>query len=404
MTLASDPLPTQPDRVCGGESKNLAKVAIDNALVCDITIGVRMISMLAASENFMILSGQLVGNAFMSEQEESGVASYVREKSSNLGYFYCAPLRDRGNVALRYADLQPHDALRQGRGASARLGPGWRLSGGSRPGCSKLCHTGARRSPQSHHSARRPDSRPGRPDGSSVGKPGEDSVLFSFAQTPVMFIGLILMFTWCTVWSLVELLRSTTANARIMHCLHLFMSVVMLLMVPRPTWQALSAVIPTPILAVMFVLCALWFVWDAWRGNHHEHPGHRRHLVAHAIMFAAMSWHLAGMAVAMASMKPGGHGDHGHGNHGGHGMEGHAGHGMPGHGMEPMTVIAWVGLPFMAALLIVGVAELIGCLRTGKDRAQRAHLASGAAMNLGMFWMSVGLIAALVPFLKAIQV
>lgn len=223
--------------------------------------------------------------------------------------------------------------------------------------------------------------------------------MFSFAHTPVMFTGLILMFVWCTVWSLVELLRSTTANARIMHGLHLFMSVVMLLMVPRPTWQVLSTVIPTPVLAVIFALCALWFVWDAWRGDHHEHPGHRRHLVAHAIMFAAMSWHLVGMVVAMASMKSGGHGNHDHGNHGGHG-----GHAMQGHGMDPMTVIAWVGLPFMAALLIVGVANLIGCLRPGKDSAQRAHLASGAAMNLGMFWMSVGLIAALMPFLKAIQV
>ncbi|QIK73681.1 DUF5134 domain-containing protein [Propioniciclava coleopterorum] len=223
--------------------------------------------------------------------------------------------------------------------------------------------------------------------------------MFSFTQTPVMFTGLLVMFAWCTIWSLVELVGSRTAQDRIMNALHLFMSVVMLLMVPRPTWSALAGLIPTPVLSAIFVACAAWFVWAAFRSRRHAghaghegHAGHGRHLAGHAVMFAAMAWHLAGMAVAMASMKM--RGDHG--SHGG--MSGDALMTPPG-----MLVIAWMGLFFMTALLVMGVSDLLGCLRPGAAPARRAHLAMGAAMNLGMFWMSVGLIAPLMPFMKVLQ-
>ena len=96
-----------------------------------------------------------------------------------------------------------------------------------------------------------------------------------------------------------------------------------------------------------------------------------------------MAWHLAGMAVAMASMA-------------GHGSDHGGGHGDMGHAMAPapaMLAIAWIGIPFMIALLVMGVTDLIGCLRPATTRAERPHRAMGAAMNLGMFWMSVGLVA-----------
>ncbi len=222
--------------------------------------------------------------------------------------------------------------------------------------------------------------------------------MFSFSQTPVTFAGLILLFAWCTVWSLVELLRARTASERIMTGLHLFMSVVMLAMVPHASWAALSALIPTPVLAALFVLAAVWFVWTAVRAGtgahagHAGHAGHRGHLIGHAIMFGAMAWHLAGMAAAMASMA-------------GHGSD-HGGHGDMGHAMAPapaMLAVAWVGIPFMIALLVMGVADLVGLLRPATPRDQRPHRAMGAAMNLGMFWMSVGLVAPLLPFLTVLQ-
>lgn len=225
--------------------------------------------------------------------------------------------------------------------------------------------------------------------------------MFSFSQTPVMFAGLLILFAWCTAWSTVELLRSRTASDRIMTGLHLFMSVVMLAMVPRPSWAALSGVIPTPVLSGLFVLGAAWFVWAAVRagrdahGTHAGHAGHTGHLIGHAVMFGAMAWHLAGMAVAMATMM--GHDGSGHGG---------SGHSDMGHAMAPapaMMVVAWVGVPLMIALLVMGVADLVGCLRPATPGARRPHLAMGAAMNLGMFWMSVGLVAPLLPFLSVLQ-
>jgi hypothetical protein len=136
------------------------------------------------------------------------------------------------------------------------------------------------------------------------------------------------------------------------------------------------------------------------------------------VMFAAMAWHLIGMMVKMAQMSE-------------HGMGEHAGHTMAGSG----DVVAWVGLPFMAALLWMGLSALVDLVRpqaghasghvtsrsSGEHAAhvpaatgchdprpagsvsERAHAAMGAAMNLGMFWMSVGLVAGLLPFLAVLQ-
>ena len=41
---------------------------------------------------------------------------------------------------------------------------------------------------------------------------------------------LLILFAWCTVWSAVELVRSTTTEHRISNGLHLIMSLVMLAM------------------------------------------------------------------------------------------------------------------------------------------------------------------------------
>lgn len=239
--------------------------------------------------------------------------------------------------------------------------------------------------------------------------------MFSFATTPVMYVGLLILFAWCTVWSAVELVRSTTTEHRISNGLHLIMSLVMLAMVPRSTYAALSAVVPLSVQAGFFVVAAGWFVALAVRG-----PGSvRPHFVGHAVMFAAMAWHLIGMMVKMAQMSE-------------HGMGEHAGHTMAGSG----DVVAWVGLPFMAALLWMGLSALVDLVRPQAGHAsghvvtnrsagehpahvpaaagchdprpagsvsERAHAAMGAAMNLGMFWMSVGLVAGLLPFLAVLQ-
>ena len=243
--------------------------------------------------------------------------------------------------------------------------------------------------------------------------------MFTFAATPVMYVGLFVLFAWCTLWSAVELIRSTTPQHRVSNALHLVMSVVMLAMVPRSTYAALSAVVPVGVQAGFFLLAALWFVALAVRT---AGPG-RGHFIGHALMFAAMTWHLVGMMVKMAQMA-------------GHGMGEHAAPGMTG----SVDVIAWVGLPFMAALAWMGCASLVAWVRPVAERVptvrqttlasvhaadhhrppvaaeascheprpvgsdvERAHHAMGAAMNLGMFWMSVGLVTPLLPFLAVLH-
>ncbi len=206
--------------------------------------------------------------------------------------------------------------------------------------------------------------------------------MFSFAATPITFVGLLVLFSWCVLWSTVELVRATTVSERVTDALHLVMSVVMLLMVPHQTWAVLSGIVPVPVLAALFVLGAAWFLRDAVYGDHSA--AHRPHLVGHAVMFLAMAWHLAGMAVAMATMPMAGE------------------HGMAGPG-APMLVVAGIGIPFMIALLVMGCAALYSAFLPGLSAPERAHHVMGAAMNLGMFWMSVGLLRPLLPFLTVLQ-
>ena len=48
------------------------------------------------------------------------------------------------------------------------------------------------------------------------------------------------------------------------------------------------------------------------------------------------------------------------------------------------------------------LADALSAVREG-SAAARAHHAMGAAMNLGMFWMSVGLVAPVLPVLTVLQ-
>ena len=50
--------------------------------------------------------------------------------------------------------------------------------------------------------------------------------MFAFADTPVKFVGLLILFAWCTLWSIYELTRPQDARQRISNALHLVMAVV----------------------------------------------------------------------------------------------------------------------------------------------------------------------------------
>lgn len=250
--------------------------------------------------------------------------------------------------------------------------------------------------------------------------------MFTLADTPVKFVALLALFAWCTVWCTYELTRRQDARQRISNAAHLAMAVVMLLMVARPTWAALTALVPTSALVAAFAVGTAWFGWLAVDGFRAVDRRAGLHFCGHAAMFAAMTWHLAAMAVKAQHTT--GHQDMSHGGTGHGGM----GHGASGHGAQPgttMWVFALIGLPLMTYLLAASVtaireltrprvAELEqattgagpavlapagperGCheVRAAGSTAHRLAASCDFAMNFGMFWMSTGLLVPILPF------
>lgn len=285
--------------------------------------------------------------------------------------------------------------------------------------------------------------------------------MFTFDATPVKYVGLLVLFAWCTAWCGYELTRDQDLRQRISNVLHLVMAVVMLLMVPRETWQALVGVVPASALVVVFAAGTGWFVWLAVRALGEPERRGAAHFAGHAMMFGAMTWHLSAMAMmaaAMSGMRMGG----------GHGMEEMGGHHpMAGSDLDGVVrMFALVGLPFMAYLLAAsGLAlwrvvqpraaandacpcgegctcgpdcacsathaadaktpasarelELTAVGGSGRatltpapvamshscheerpvgSRRYRLAASSDFAMNFGMFWMSTGLLTAILPF------
>ena len=229
--------------------------------------------------------------------------------------------------------------------------------------------------------------------------------MFTFDQTPVKFVGLLVLLTWCTLWCAHGLARSRGARQRVGAALHLVMAAVMLAMVPKPVWTTLTGVVPVPVIAAAFAAATVWFVWltagapgrptdsgSADSGSAHARPTDSGCTHAgHAAMFAAMTWHLAAMAVkasarAELGMGPGMH----------QWMEQA---GRPG---RVLWVFALVGLPFMAYLLVAGVLALRRALRPGAAAGRRLAALSDFAMNFGMFWMSTGLLTPILPFFAAL--
>ena len=228
--------------------------------------------------------------------------------------------------------------------------------------------------------------------------------MFTFDQTPVKFVGLLVLLTWCTLWCAHGLARSRGARQRVGAALHLVMAAVMLAMVPKPVWTTLTGVVPVPVIAAAFAAATVWFVWltagapgrptdsgSADSGSAHARPTDSGCTHAgHAAMFAAMTWHLAAMAVKASARAELGMGPAMH-----QWMEQA---GRPG---RVLWVFALVGLPFMAYLLVAGALALWRALRPGAAGRRLAAL-SDFAMNFGMFWMSTGLLTPILPFFAAL--
>ncbi|QLQ16085.1 MAG: DUF5134 domain-containing protein [Micropruina sp.] len=281
--------------------------------------------------------------------------------------------------------------------------------------------------------------------------------MFTFAQTPVKFVVLLILYAFCTACSAHEITRPQDVRQRVSNALHLAMSVVMLLMVSPLTWKALTAVIPTMVWVAVFGASTAWFGWLAADARRADDRSGTLHFIGHAAMFGAMTWHLAAMAAKHSAMTQG------------------MGTPMPGGGTDmtqwmkqqsmpggTLWVFALVGVPFMTYLLVSSLRSLWHAFQTPKPLAagscpcgpgctcgpecscQAGHpvarviapdlVAVGGrstaapvaqtvatthschevrpagslkfrleslaafAMNFGMFWMSTGLMVALLPF------
>lgn len=227
--------------------------------------------------------------------------------------------------------------------------------------------------------------------------------MFTLSATPVTFVCLLVMFTVTSCW---EVQRVVTARTgRVGHVLHLLMGLLMLAMVPRQLWIPLHRGVGIPVMMGVMLLGVVWFLVQAVRQWHD--PVVRRHGLGCAGMFAAMVWHLWAMQVrmmhTMGPMASGAPMDHS--------ME------AMGHGsmtMAPATdwlttasspggVMWWfavVGVLFMAGLAWMAVRDATLALRSREHRV--GHVAS-LCMNLGMFWMSTGLLVPVLPFFAWLQ-
>lgn len=220
--------------------------------------------------------------------------------------------------------------------------------------------------------------------------------MFTLSAAPVTFVGLLLLFSFTTCWEVVRLLRAGDARGRTSSALHLLMSVVMLLMVP-PTWyRPFSRLVPMGAQVALMAVGAVWFIVLAVRAR----PGHRAHAAGCAVMFTAMVWHLSAMHVHMSHMMQMSQ------EHSMDGMQHMApmGPSWMETASRPGGTLWWfavVGVVLMAALLWLAVGDALAVLRRRGHRVD--HLA-GCAMNLGMFWMSTGLLAPLMPWITALRI
>ncbi|MFV0406291.1 MAG: DUF5134 domain-containing protein [Propioniciclava sp.] len=233
--------------------------------------------------------------------------------------------------------------------------------------------------------------------------------MFIFAESPVKVLVLLVVFGLATAWAVGEVARSRAIVDRISALLHLVMSAVMVCMVLPQTWAVLRGLLSLPGLVALFGVATAWFGFWALMST----AGHVAHAWGHAAMFGAMTWHLAGMYVRHQAMMSAGD---------------------PG----PVMAVAAVGVPFMVYLLIVGLADWWRVIRPPmpparqperkllpagagdlalrvldaepaperrrRQRRERFAAAAMAGMNLGMFWMSTGLLMPVAPWLDILTV
>lgn len=223
--------------------------------------------------------------------------------------------------------------------------------------------------------------------------------MFTLTDTPGKFLILLVLFAFCAVWETVQVTRRPAVTQLISTLLHLWMAIVMLLMVPKNLWMPFASIIPMPVIIVTMVVGIAWYLFLGLRGfsARGDDPHGPWHHLGHAMMFAAMTWHLWAMHVKHSMMH------HGHMEHD-HGSTGHDG---------VLWTAAIVGVPFMIHLLVAAIGNILQAVRGPRDTSEavchakptgpldfRLGALSMFAMNFGMWFMSTGLMTPLLPFMK----
>lgn len=240
--------------------------------------------------------------------------------------------------------------------------------------------------------------------------------MFTLTDTPGKFLILLVLFAFCTVWEIVQLTRRPAATQLVSTLLHLWMAIVMLLMVPKNLWMPFVSIIPMPVIITTMVVGIAWYLFLGIRGfsARGDDPHGPWHHLGHAMMFAAMTWHLWAMHVKHSKMHEmqSGHMDHGSMGHGGMEAMDH----WKAMASEPGGILwtaAIVGVPFMIYLLVAAIGNILQAVRGPRDASEavchakptgpldfRLGALSMFAMNFGMWFMSTGLMMPLLPFMK----
>lgn len=236
--------------------------------------------------------------------------------------------------------------------------------------------------------------------------------MFTLADTPVTFTCLSILLAFAGMWSSYELYRSRTASQILCNVAHLAMATVMLVSVPAALWRPVASVISIRILIGAFLGAVVLFCWlgvapvrgDATRGF-------AAHFFRDAAMMTAMAWHLGAMAVTMPDAARSA-------------LHAHLGMMMAdGNGRE-MRIVAVVGLPAMAYLLISSALSLVRAVHpsvgltaqpaagpatteTFRDHRRavgepvvRLPALAQFAMSFSMLWMSVEFLNPILPFVR----
>lgn len=220
--------------------------------------------------------------------------------------------------------------------------------------------------------------------------------MFTWTTTPVAFVGLLLLFGFSALWSLVTLWPRRDWDTTMAKIIGVLFSASAGLMVAPPTADWLFHLAPDPALGFIFGLFTLWFIVESVvrRGS-----SSRSYAVV-ALLMVTMTWHVAAMSRATRDgLSAAQMGD----------PQVYRAAAQRG---DALWVMAWVGVPLAVGLLVAAVRGAIGVVTApgvGTADAEhhgqfpawrrRGNRLSQLTASVGLLWSSAALLTPALPFM-----